>query len=120
MGSFVKRCPRCDSNNTAWKYQRVGGFNGRSVFCKDCGLRLTHSSADYLYWRWNHSKEDQAAYLIPLVSKAPDNLAYSHKVLVEIWGGEEALCSYLSKECGRKVICMPCMYNPEGVLFKGV
>lgn len=120
MSNFIKRCPCCLSDNVGWKNQKVGGFNGKSVWCKDCGLKLVNESADYLYWRWNRPKETQAEYIIPLISKAPDNLAYCNKELVKIWGGEEALCKFLKEESGHDVICMPCLYNPEGVLLKGI
>jgi hypothetical protein len=58
--------------------------------------------------------------MIELVNKHPDNMAYCNKQLVEIWGGEERLCKFISVESGRKVICLPSTINPEGVLLKGL
>ena len=117
---FMKRCPRCCSEDIDWKSVRIKNNIGKRVWCNTCGLTITNSLVDYVYWRWNRTKEDQAAYLIELVNKHPDNMAYCNKQLVEIWGGEERLCKFISVESGRKVICLPSTINPEGVLLKGL
>ena len=120
MGEFKKRCPRCGSKAIGRKAIRIEGNSSKVVYCKECDLKLINKSVDYLYWRWNRTKEEQAAFIIPLVNRDPDNLAYCGKDLVEIWGDKQKLCDYVSAESGRKVVCVPSFINPEGVLFKGV
>lgn len=117
---FADRCPRCGYNDFTSKYVRIRNNNGRVNHCNVCGLNLRSAYIDTLYWRWNRTKEEQAAYLIPLVSTDPENLAYCNKELVEIWGGEERLCKFISVESKRKVICLPSYINSDGVLLKGV
>lgn len=120
MADFKKRCPRCNGKHFTGRSVRVKNNTGKTVTCHECGLTITNTLPDYVYWRWNRDKEKQAEYMIELVNKAPDRLAFCSKELVEIWGGEANLCKFLSKESGRQVISMPCTYNADGVLFKGV
>ena len=120
MREFVNRCPRCGYDDFKSKYVRIKNNNGRVIHCNVCGLTMRNAYVDTLYWRWNRTKEDQVAYLIPLVNKDPDNVAYCNKALVEIWGGEERLCKFISVESKRKVICLPSLIDTEGVLLKGV
>ena len=120
MNDFIKRCPRCGGSAIGWKQVRIKSNIGKCVFCKECDLKLVSDSVDYLYWRWNRPKEVQAAYLIPLVSKGPDNLAFCSHDLIKLWGGKDRLCKFISVESKREVICVPCLVNPEGVMLKGL
>lgn len=117
---LINRCPRCGYDDFTSKYVRIKNNNGREVHCNVCNLTMRNAYVDTLFWRWNRSKEDQAAYMIPLLNKDPDNLTYCNNELVEIWGGKERLCKFLSVESGREVICIPSYINSDGVLFKGV
>ena len=117
---FKKRCPRCGGKDIGTKYVRLKDTSGRSIFCNECGLKFVNRYVDYLYWRWNRPKEDQAAYLIPLVNKHPDYVAFCSRDLIAVWGDTDKLCEFVSVESKREVVCVPAIYNSDGVLLKGL